>query len=128
MSVSYKPKDYNSVSPYLIVNDASGTINFLAQVFGGVQIRRLPTPDGKIMHAEVRIDDTVVMLADSADGWPPSPSHIHIYVPDVDAAYGRALNSGAVSVQEPVQKGDEDKRGGVKDASGTTWWIATKVE
>ena len=80
------------------------------------------------MHAEVRIDDTVVMLGDGADGWPPVPSHVHVYVPDVDATYTRALEAGATSVQAPVKKQDADKRGGVKDAGGTTWWIATKVD
>jgi len=80
------------------------------------------------MHAEVRIDDTVMMLADSAEGWSPVPSHVHIYVADVDATYKRALEAGAISVQAPIKKEDEDKRGGVKDAGGTTWWIATKVE
>ena len=79
------------------------------------------------MHAEVRLDDTVVMLADGTDGWPPMASHVHVYVADVDATYARALEAGAVSVQVPVKKEDEDKRGGVKDAGGTTWWIATKV-
>jgi uncharacterized glyoxalase superfamily protein PhnB len=53
---------------------------------------------------------------------------VHVYVSDVDAAYRRALAAGATSVQEPVKKEDEDKRGGVKDAGGTTWWIATRVE
>ncbi|MCA9869364.1 MAG: VOC family protein, partial [Anaerolineae bacterium] len=86
-----------------------------------------PRPDGKLMHAEVRIDDTVVMLADSVEGWPPVPSYVHVYVADVDAVYQRALEAGAESVQEPVQKQDEDKRGGVKDSGGTTWWIATRV-
>ena len=83
---------------------------------------------GKLAHAEVRIDDTVVMVADGGPGWPPIPSHVHIYVPDVDDTYKRALEAGAISVQTPVKKDDADKRGGVKDAGGTTWWIATKVE
>lgn len=128
MSTSYKPKDYNTVSPYLIVNGASGTINFLKRVFDAVELRRFPDAAGKIMHAEVRIDDTVVMIADGGEGWPPVPSYVHIYVADVGATYKRALEAGAASVQAPVKKADEDKRGGVKDAGGTTWWIATKVE
>lgn len=127
MSSMYKPNNYNSVSPYLIVNGASATIEFLVNVFGAAELRRFPDAAGKLMHAEVRIDDTVVMLADGADGWPPLPAHVHIYVTDVDATYQRALEAGAMSVQEPVKKDDEDKRGGVKDAGGTTWWIATKV-
>jgi uncharacterized glyoxalase superfamily protein PhnB len=80
-----------------------------------------------VRHAEVRIDDTVVMLADSTEGWPPSTAQIHVYVPDVDQTHRRALAAGAESVQEPVQKEDEDKRGGVLGPGGVTWWIATRV-
>jgi PhnB protein len=125
---SYKPQGYNSASPYLIVDGASRTIDFLVQVFDAVEIRRFPSSDGKIMHAEVRIDDTVVMLADSNPDWLPLSAQVHVYVADVDATYQRALAAGATSVQEPVKKDDADKRGGVKDAGGTTWWIATMVE
>ena len=127
MNSSHKPNSYSTVSPYLIVDGASRTMDFLANVFGAVELRRFPDAAGKLMHAEVRIDDTVVMIADGGDGWPPVPSYVHVYVKDVDATYRRALAAGAVSVQEPVKKEDEDKRGGVKDAGGTTWWIATKV-
>lgn len=128
MSLSYKPDHYNTVSPYLIVNGANATIDFLKRVFGAVELRRFPDAAGKVMHAEVRIEDTIVMLADGSDGWPSIPSYVHIYVKDVDATYKHALEAGATSVQEPVKKEDEDKRGGVKDSGGTTWWIATKVE
>lgn len=128
MPSSYKPQAYNSVSPYLIVDGASRTIDFLVQVFDAVEIRRFAGPAGQIMHAEVRIDDTVVMLADGAADWPPTPTSVHVYVADVAATYQRALAAGAESIQEPVKKDDADKRGGVKDAGGTTWWIATMVE
>ncbi len=128
MISSHKPLGYTTVSPYLVVDGASQTIDFLARVFDAVELRRFPDSTGKLMHAEVRIDDTVVMIADGGEGWPPIPSHVHIYVSDVDAVYRRALEAGATSVQEPVKKDDADKRGGVKDSGGTTWWIATKVE
>jgi PhnB protein len=128
MNSAYKPHGYTSVSPYLIVNNASGTIEFLVRTFDAVELRRFADATGKLMHAEVRIDDTVVMLADGGPGWPSLASHVHVYVSDVDATYRRALDAGATSVQEPVKKDDEDKRGGVKDSGGTTWWIATKVE
>lgn len=127
MTTTHKPAGYNSASPYLVVTDAAATIRFLKRVFSGVQLRAYPGEAGRIMHAEVRIDDTVVMLADAAPQWPAVPAHVHVYVPDVDATYAQALAAGATSVQAPVQKGDEDKRGGVKDAGGTTWWIATRV-
>jgi uncharacterized glyoxalase superfamily protein PhnB len=125
----YKPENYNTVSPYLIVNGASDTIEFLKRVFEAVELRKFADEAGRLMHAEVRIDDTVIMLADPVlPDWPPVPSHVHLYVRDVDATYRKALDAGATSVQAPVKKQDEDKRGGVKDAGGTTWWIATKVE
>ncbi len=127
MSTTYKPDHYSTVSPYLIVDGASGTIDFLTTVFDAVELRRMLYENGRVMHGEVRIDDTVVMLTDRTDGWPSVPSHVHVYVKDVDATYQRALAAGAISVQEPVKKDDDDKRGGVKDAGGTTWWIATRV-
>jgi PhnB protein len=124
-----KPNGYNSVSPYLVVAGAQRVIDFLKQAFGATGLRRYDMPDGTIMHAEVRIDDTVVMMGDGGPEWPPFPSFLHVYVPDVDATYKRALAAGGVPVQEPVQKpGDPDKRGGVRDPGGNTWWISTQVE
>jgi uncharacterized glyoxalase superfamily protein PhnB len=128
MDSTYKPRDYTSVSPYLIVDGADSTITFLVDVFEAVELRRFPDAEGKVVHAEVRIDDTVVMIADGGGDWAPIASNVHVYVPDVDATYERALEAGAVSIQKPVMKEDEDKRGGVKDAGGTSWWIATRVE
>lgn len=129
MSIPYKPDGYTSVSPYLIVDGAQATIDFLKEVFGATELRKYPGESGKLHHAEVRIEDSVIMLADPMlPDWPHLPASVHIYVRDVDAIYARALAAGGVSVQEPVKKQDEDKRGGVKDSGGTTWWIATKVE
>jgi len=128
MSVPFKPPGYSTVSPYLVVAGATKTIEFLVRAFGAVELRRFPGGAGKLMHAEVRIGDSVIMLSDGAEGWPPAPAHVHIYVPNVDAVYKSALEAGASPVQEPVQRGDENKRGAVKDTGGTTWWISTKVE
>ncbi len=126
---AHKPTGYNTVSAYLIVAGAQRVIDFLDRAFGAKALRRYDMPDGTIMHAEVRIDDTVVMMGDGGPEWPPFSSFLHVYVPDVDATYARALDAGGVSVQEPVQrKGDPDKRGGVKDPAGNTWWISTQVE
>ncbi len=128
MKETYKPDGYNSASPYLVVVGASRTIDFLKTVFGAVEIRRFETPDGKIMHAEVKIEDSVIMLADGPGDRPPVNSNVHIYVRDVDEVYARAISSGAISIQEPAKKSDPNRRAGVKDAGGTTWWIATEVE
>ena len=127
MTPPFKPDGYNSVSPYLVVTDASATIEFLKKAFDGHLLRHYADGDGRVLHAEVRIEDSVVMLADAAPNWPAIPAHVHIYVEDVDETYLRALRAGAVSVQEPVKKDDADKRGGIKDDGGTTWWIGTQV-
>ena len=94
----YKPEGYTSVAPYLIVDGADRTIEFLMKAFGAVELRRFPAPDGGIMHAEVRIDDTVLMLGDSGPGFPAVPAHVHVYVADVDATYQKALSAGATIV------------------------------
>ena len=124
-----KPKGYSTISPYLVVSGAQGVIDFLRNAFGATELRRYDNPDGTVMHAEVRIGDTVVMIADAGGGWPAFASWLHVYVNDVDATYQRALAAGGISVQEPKQReGDPDKRGGLKDSGGNTWWIATQVE
>ena len=87
MTLPYKPANYTSVSPYSVVNGAQATIDFLKRVFGAEELRTFPSDEGGLMHAEARIDDTVVMRADGAEGWPPTPAIVHIYVRDVDATY-----------------------------------------
>jgi len=124
-----KPDGYSTVSPYLVAAGAQGVIDFLKQTFGASELRRYENPDGSIMHAEVRIGDTVVMIGESGPEFPAVPSNLHVYVDDVDATYRGALAAGGVPVQEPVRReGDPDRRGGVKDPAGNTWWIATQVE
>jgi PhnB protein len=127
-TMAYKPETYNDASPYLIVDGAEKTIEFLVEVFNAERLRTYSDAEGRLRHAEVRIGDTVVMLANGLAGWPSMPSYVHVYVPDVDETYARALAAGAVSVQVPAKKDDEDKRGGFRDAGGTTWWVGTKVE
>lgn len=124
---NYKPEGYNSVSPYLVVNGADATIAFLQQVFEAALLFRLADGD-RVMHAEVRLDDSIIMLADGGADFPGQPAHVHVYVPDVDASYARAMAAGATSLQAPLKKTDADKRGGVQDAGGTSWWIGTKME
>ena len=80
------------------------------------------------MHAEMRIDDSVIMLADAHGEWAAVPAWLHVYVPDVDATYQKALAAGGSSMQPPSQRdGDPDRRGGVADPSGNQWWISTQI-
>lgn len=127
MTQSYKPSGHSTVSPYLIVDGVAATIEFLEHVFGAQEISRSAGPEDTINHAEVRLDETVLMLSDGVEEWPAIPAHIHIYVSDVEQVYRRALEAGAKSVQEPMQKGDPNKRGGVTFPAGMTWWIATHL-
>lgn len=127
MNRGYKPEGYSSVSAYIMADGAQRMIDFLKETFDATELRRMDKPDGSIMHAEVRLDDTVVMIADAGGDFPAFPIWLHVYVPDVDATYRRALAAGGVSVQEPQQKDDPDRRCGVKDPAGNTWWIATQV-
>jgi PhnB protein len=125
---NWKPRSYSSVSPYLVVAGAQKVIDFAKEVFGAVELRRYELPDGSIMHAEIRIDDTVVMLGDGGPEFPPFAALIHVYVDDVDRIYARALEAGATSLEAPrTRDGDPDKRGSVKDPCGNTWAIATQL-
>lgn len=128
MTPTWKPVGYSSVSVYIVANGAQRVIDFLKKTFGAADLRRFDNPDGTIMHAEVRIEDTVVMIADAGGAYPAFPVWLHVYVPDAHATYKKALAAGGISVQEPVQKpGDPDLRGGVKDPCGNTWWISTQL-
>jgi PhnB protein len=128
MTKTWKPEGYNSVSVYIVTANAQRVIDFLKNAFNAAPLRRFDAPDGKIMHAEVRIDDTVVMIADAGGAYPAFPVWLHVYVPDAQATYKKALAAGGVSVQEPAHKpGDPDLRGSVKDPCGNTWWVSTQL-
>lgn len=125
--MSYKPEGYPSLSPYLCVRDSAALIAFLEKVFGGQVTRRYDRPDGTLMHAEVRIDDSIVMIGEPSGEWQANANMIHLYVPDAREAYRKALEAGASSQQEPGQKeGDSDLRGGFLTPCGTSWWVSTQ--
>ena len=128
MTTASRPAGYPAVSAYLVATGAQSVIDFAVATFGATPLRRFDAPDGTIMHAEFRIDDSVVMIGEAGSQWPSIPAFVHVYVDDVDAVFRRALEAGAVSVQAPTQRpGDRDKRGGVRDQAGNTWWISTQV-
>jgi PhnB protein len=125
--MTWKPKDYPSMSPYIICSNGNALIDFIEQAFGGVLQRRFDRSDGSLMHAEIRIDDSVLMIGGGGTSAQSAAPHIHLYVPDALAVFDRAVAAGATVVQEPQRKrSDDDLRGGVQDASGTTWWIASQ--
>ena len=128
MTDTWKPAGYNSVSPYVVTKNAQEVIGFLCATLDAKELRRFDNEDGSVMHAEVRIDDTVVMIGGAPEGFDAVPCHVHVYVPDVDETYQAALENGGDSVQAPVKGDDPDRRAGVKGPGGNTWWFGTKVE
>jgi uncharacterized glyoxalase superfamily protein PhnB len=124
---AWKPEGYPSVSPYLICPDPEKLIAFLVDVFDALHVRRFDRPDGSLMHAEMRIDDSIIMVGGGATQHLSSEVHIHLYVPDAQQVYDRALAQGAEALQQPMRKSAEDDlRGGFKDPAGNIWWVATQ--
>ncbi len=128
MPVKPIPDGYHTVTPYLVVEGAAKLIDFMKQAFGAEERGRMGPPGGPVMHAEVHIGDSVIMLADAGGENPPIPAMIHLYVEDADATYQRALQAGATSLREPADQFYGDRSGGVRDAFGNQWWVATHVE
>ena len=128
MDKQFKPTGYNSASPYFIVNGAQKLINLLKSIFNAKELRRYDMPDGSIMHAEIQIDDSVIMLGDSSDKFPPVPIVMHVYVSNVDEIFQKAINSGCEMVEQPKQRdGDPDRRATFKDFAGNMWSIGTQL-
>jgi uncharacterized glyoxalase superfamily protein PhnB len=121
------PDGYHSVTPYLVVNGAAQLIDFMKNVMGAEERFRMDAPNG-IGHAEVQVGDSMVMLADANDMQPPRPAMVHVYLPDADAAYQRALAAGAKSLREPADQFYGDRSAGVEDRFGNQWWFATHIE
>ncbi len=127
MNNEFKPTGYNSVSPYFIVDGAQRMIELLKGIFGAEELRRYDNTNGSIMHVEIKIDDSVIMLSDSSEKYPANIFLMHVYVPDVHSTFKKAIALGCEAVEEPVSKeGDPDTRGSFKDFQGNTWAIGTQ--
>jgi PhnB protein len=127
MPVKPIPDGYHSVTPQLNVKNAAKLIDFMKQAFGAEERMRMPGPGGALMHAEVKIGDSIVMMSDAVRE-APMPGSIFLYVEDVDAVYQRALRAGATSVMEPTNMFWGDRFASVKDGFGNQWGIATHKE
>jgi PhnB protein len=128
MSSATVTKDYHTVTPYLVVNNVLRLLEFLSQAFGAMERIRLPRDDGSVMHAEVAMGDSIVMMGELRGDMTPMPASLFLRVPDADAAYQSALNAGATSVSEPTDQPHAGERyGGVKDPCGSLWWPATPL-
>lgn len=121
------PAGYATVTPYLCVADAAKLIEFLKQAFDAQLLFKMDGPGGRIMHAEMTIGDSRIMLAQPEPGQ-ETRAMIHLYMPEVDAVYKRAIAAGATSVREPADQFYGDRSAGVRDQFGNQWYIATHIE
>ena len=128
MSIAAIPKGNNQVSPYLVVENAKVMLEFVKKAFGAQEKEVFTMPDGTVMHCEVKIGDSVIMIGTTSPETEPMKSMIHIYTEDCDAMYQQALEAGAVSVRELEDQFYGDRSGGVADPYGNFWWIATHIE
>ena len=136
MPVESTPEGYHSVTPYLIVRGGADAIEFYKKAFGAVELFRMPSPDGKIGHAEIKVGDSPIMLADEfpdmgykgPQSLGGSPVSLMIYVDDVDTVFKQAVDAGA-TVKEALQdKFYGDRMGTVIDPFGHRWHLATHKE
>jgi PhnB protein len=136
MAVQPVPEGYNTVTPYLSVDDASAAIDFYQRALGAKESVRMSGPGGAIMHAELELGDSRVMLSDPFPQFTPRPPKelggtsvsIFLYVEDVDALYQQATDAGASSVAEPEDMFWGDRFASILDPFGHSWTIATHVE
>ncbi|HET9794847.1 MAG TPA: VOC family protein [Thermoanaerobaculia bacterium] len=135
MSVKPIPEGYHALTPYLIVDGAAAAIDFYVKAFGAVELMRMPAPNGRIGHAEVRIGDSHLMLADEdpAMGYRGPKSgggnaiSLLLYVADCDAVISRAVAAGATLTRPPADQFYGDRSGGVTDPFGHSWYVSTHV-
>ena len=124
-AVPYIREGFHTITPYILVGGAAKFIEFMKEAFGAEERGRVPMPNGKIMHAEVKVGDSMIELSDGNEQYGPSPVALHYYVDDADATYARAIEAGAISTHAPVDQPYGDREAGVKDPFGNSWFIAT---
>lgn len=130
------PDGYHSVQPYVMFKNCSEAIAFYTKAFGATEKFRMPDKDGRIVHAEIQIGDSVVMMADEApqmdafsvEHFGGSPVSLLIYTGDCDGMYAQAVAAGAKSLREPADQPYGDRMSGVKDPFGYKWWIASHIK
>ena len=129
------PEGFRTVTPHLVCRGAADAIEFYKNAFGAEEICRMPGPDGKLMHAEVRIGDSVLMLADEFPEWGVSgpqaiggtPVTVHLYVEDCDAVYNRAVEAGATVAMPLADMFWGDRYGLIEDPFGHRWSIGQRL-
>ena len=126
--ITYKPANYNSLSPYLIVDNAQKLVDLLTVVFDAEMLRRFDHENGKIAHIELKLDDTVIMISNSTENYGANKTMLHIYVPDVFKTFDKAIEHGCEIIERPINRhGDPDTRGSFYDFAGNYWAVSTQT-
>jgi len=127
-SVKPIPDGYHTVTPFINVKGVAKLIDFLKAAFGAEEVMRMPGPNGVVMHAEVSIGNSRLMLGEPMQTNAPSSSYFYLYVNDADSMYKRAVKAGATSQTPPADQFWGDRMGTVTDPFGNTWSLATHKE
>ncbi|HYI95944.1 MAG TPA: VOC family protein [Bryobacteraceae bacterium] len=122
---SHRPEGLHAITPYLHPKSVRELIGFLQKVLAAEELFSHPNADGTIAHAKVRIGDSMIEMSEAHGEWQPMPASIHVYVPDADEFYNRALQAGGKSVQPLADQPYGERSGGIEDPWGNRWWIAT---
>jgi len=119
------PQGFHTLTPYVITRGADAVIAFARRTFGAVLHNRHATDQNSVVHAELSLDGSMIEVSDGSEQWPPRPVCLHVFVPDADVVYQRALAAGATSLYAPIDQPYGDRECGVQDAGGNYWFIAT---
>ena len=128
MPVKAIPEGYHTVTPLMSVKGAARLIDFMKKAFGATEIYRFPAPDGSVMHAEMKIGDSIVMLGEAMTGASHMTVSLYLYMQDVEAVYRAAVEAGGESLEGPTNQFWGDRVASIKDFAGNKWTIATHVE
>lgn len=128
MPVKPIPDGFHTVIPYLVVEGVPRLIEFLQAAFDAKETHRTTLPGGRVMHAQVQIGDSMIMMGEGGEGHPAMPCALYLYVPDTDTVYRKAIEAGGESIMEPADQFYGDRNAGVKGPCGNSWWIGTHVE
>jgi PhnB protein len=126
---TYKPDNYNSLSPYLIVDNAQNFVDLLKVIFSATELRRFDHENGNIAHIELKLDDSIIMISNSTENYPANTTMLHVYVPDVFKTFNLAVDNGCKIIEQPIQKlGDPDTKGAFMDFAGNYWAVGTQCK
>ncbi|WPR70338.1 VOC family protein [Flavobacterium sp. NG2] len=125
---TYKPENYNSLSPYLIVDDAQKLVDLLKAVFNATEFRRFDRENGTIAHVELKLDDSILMISNSTPEYPANKTMLHMYVADVFETFDKAIENGCEIIEKPINKpNDPDTRGAFYDFAGNYWAVSMQT-